>query len=216
MDEEDTGEFGINPQRIQTTTDFSSAPSSGVNMKQKQGHQSGSVLDGNPVVNLFLNPPRDRTCVSLLKRMGWRGEKCGLKMRLAMIISIRDKLIQIIASGALKKKNAAQDSDPSVKVYNCSMGPIEFERPKHDEENSSDSCSSVTSIRFDLDDFEILTHMPKVNRFGLGYVGLMSDRDKGSSVGMHVNLFAPFEVADRKTNKKVYSFKKHYIFVLVF
>lgn len=67
MDAEDTGEFGINPQRIQTTTDFSAAPAT-------SGAQSS--VAGNPVVNLFLIPPKDRTCVSLLKRMGWRGEKC--------------------------------------------------------------------------------------------------------------------------------------------
>lgn len=174
MDEEDTGEFGINPQRIQTTSDFSA----GGGAAQKPGPTG--VLNGNPVVNLFLIPPKDRTCVSLLKRMGWRGERAS--------------------GGASKKKNK---KDSNVKVYNCSMGPIEFQRPDVADENSSDSCSSVTSIQFDLDDFEILTHLPKVNRFGLGYVGLMSDRDKGS-VGMHVNLFAPFEVADRKTNKKVF------------
>lgn len=109
---------------------------------------------------------------------------------------------------AARRNTSKKDktTDPNVKVYNCSMGPIEFQRPKVDEDDgnsSGDSCSSITSIRFDLDDFEIMTHMPKVNRFGLGYVGLMSDRDKGSSAGMHVNLFAPFEVADRKTNKKV-------------
>lgn len=82
MDEEDTGEFGINPQRIQTTTDFSATP-------KQQGQ--ASAVDGNPVVNLFLIPPKDRTCVSLLKRMGWRGEKCMLSY--INYKSISDKLM---------------------------------------------------------------------------------------------------------------------------
>lgn len=69
MDEEDCGEFGINPQRIQTTDDFTAGDAT------KAGRGGEDAAGANPMLNLFLMPARDRASVALLKRMGWRENK---------------------------------------------------------------------------------------------------------------------------------------------
>lgn len=80
MDDEDVGEFGIAPQRIQTTDDFtaegSSAGRSGNRKRPAMESAEGPIL-GTPVLNLFLKPAKDKASVSLLKKMGWR-ENQGL------------------------------------------------------------------------------------------------------------------------------------------
>lgn len=73
MDDEDVGDFGIAPQRIQTTDDFT-AESSNSNRKRSAIDTSvstGPIL-GTPVLNLFLKPAKDTASVSLLKKFGWR------------------------------------------------------------------------------------------------------------------------------------------------
>lgn len=81
-------------------------------------------------------------------------------------------------------------------MYNCNLGPIQkAEDSEDDDEDSSDSDSEIT---FAPDDYEPLVHAFKTNRFGLGYSGL----NKNPILQQHVNLFAPFEVLDKK-NKKV-------------
>lgn len=77
MDAEDQGEFGIAPQRIQTTEDFTAESSSSSNRKRPAeaaatASTDGGPIMGTPVLNLFLKPAKDKASVSLLKKMGWR------------------------------------------------------------------------------------------------------------------------------------------------
>lgn len=75
-----------------------------------------------------------------------------------------------------------------------------------DEEGDEGSTDSESEITFAPDDYEPMVHAFKTNRFGLGYTGL----NKNPILQQHVNLFAPFELLDKK-NKKVsflFSLKK--------
>lgn len=65
------------------------------------------------------------------------------------------------------------------------------------EETNSISDDSENEITFAPDDFEPIFGVIKLNRFGLGYIGLNKDL-----LQKHVNLFSNFEVLD-KNNKKV-------------
>lgn len=149
---------------------------------------------GTPVLQLFLKPAKDKASVSLLKKMGWR-EQQGIGSRLTK----REK-----------KKAADRYSKErgGTRVYNCDMGPlqkpdegIEDEEAEDGEENEeSESDNSDEEITFAPDDYEPFLHAFKTNRFGLGYEGL--NRSSGTVTQNHINLFAPFEILDKK-NKKV-------------
>ena len=78
MDEEDIGEFGIAPQRIQTTDDFTAEKSN--KNRKRVSEQSEGPIPGTPVLNLFLKPAKDKASVSLLKKMGWK-ENQGIGSR---------------------------------------------------------------------------------------------------------------------------------------
>lgn len=148
---------------------------------------------GTPVLQLFLKPAKDKASVSLLKKMGWR-EQQGIGSRLTK----REK--KKASERYLKERGGA-------KVYNCDMGPLQksvggFDDGEDNESEESESDDdSDEEITFAPDDYEPFLHAFKTNRFGLGYEGL--SKTSGSTVAQkHVNLFAPFEVLDRK-NKKV-------------
>lgn len=90
---------------------------------------------------------------------------------------------------------AAKESN-ELRVYNCNLGP--FQKDLFQSENDDSDSSSDDEITFAPDDYEPLVHKFKTNRFGLGYIGL----NKKPILQQNVNLFAPFEVLDKK-NKKV-------------
>lgn len=143
---------------------------------------------GTPVLQLFLKPAKDKASVSLLKKMGWR-EQQGIGSRLTK----REK--KKAADRYLKERG---DS----KVYNCDMGPLQKLEGTDDDETDEESGSddSDEEITFAPDDYEPFLHAFKTNRFGLGYEGL--NKTSSTVPSQHVNLFAPFEILDRK-NKKV-------------
>lgn len=72
MDDEDVGEFGIAPQRIQTTDDFTADSKTNRKRQGPSLSQPDGPILGTPVLNLFLKPAKDKASVSLLKKMGWR------------------------------------------------------------------------------------------------------------------------------------------------
>lgn len=147
---------------------------------------------GTPVLQLFLKPAKDKASVSLLKKMGWR-EQQGIGSRLTK----REK--KKAGERYLKERGGS-------KVYNCDLGPLQKNvesiddgDQEDDEEESDESDDSDEEITFAPDDYEAFLHAFKTNRFGLGYEGL--NKTSGGSQ-KHVNLFAPFEILDKK-NKKV-------------
>lgn len=141
---------------------------------------------GTPVLQLFLKPAKDKASVSLLKKMGWR-EQQGIGSRLTK----REK----------KKANERYLKERvDSKVYNCDMGPLQKPAEESDEDEESGSDDSDEEITFAPDDYEPFLHAFKTNRFGLGYEGL--NKSSSTVQSQHINLFAPFEILDRK-NKKV-------------
>ncbi|KAG4070149.1 hypothetical protein HA402_013392 [Bradysia odoriphaga] len=192
MDDEDMGEFGIAPQRIQTTEDFTAKGPEKDNRKRPALRDDGPVL-GTPVLQLFLKPAKDKASVSLLKKMGWR-ENQGIGSRLTR----RDK--KKAAERYFKERSGS-------KVYNCDMGPLQKPHEDSDDDvvendddnEDSESDDSSEEITFAPDDYEPFLHAFKTNRFGLGYEGL--SKSTGSVAQKHINLFAPFEVLDRKNKK---------------
>lgn len=191
MDDEDMGEFGIAPQRIQTTEDFTAKAPDKDNRKRPALRDDGPVL-GTPVLQLFLKPAKDKASVSLLKKMGWR-EQQGIGSR----VTKREK--KKAAERYLKERGGA-------KVYNCDMGPLQKpdertdDREDEDDESETETDDSDEEITFAPDDYEPFLHAFKTNRFGLGYEGL--NKTSGTGTQKHINLFAPFEILDKK-NKKV-------------
>ncbi len=136
--------------------------------------------------------------------MGWR-EQQGIGSRLTK----RDK--RKAAERYLKERGG-------TKVYNCDMGPLQKpelviddddeDDVEDNDDGESESDDSDEEITFAPDDYEPFLHAFKTNRFGLGYEGL--NKTSSSAAQKHINLFAPFEVLDRK-NKKV----PHSVYIVI-
>lgn len=193
MDEEDTGEFGIAPQRIQTTEDFRSSD----NVKQKKrklpSAQDGPI-PGVPVLHLVLESCRDKAAVRLLKRMQGKHEETSSSVN----------------KPKEPEPEPAQEPEPSSesgenaneKIYKCDMGPM----GRNDGEPDDDS--DVDDVVFEDDEFDALVNLFKDDRFGLNYVGLEKG-DFFTTVGAeapvqqkHFTLFPTFSMVDQH-NKKV-------------
>lgn len=185
MDEEDLGEFGIAPQRVQTREDFSR---SGTDQSRKRKFEKVSTgpIPGLPVLETLLAPTRDKIAVRIFKTMGWKdGQGVGARL-------------------TRKEKKRARERNVKemyvMKKYGCDMGP--FAKPQSesiDGDNDSDSDLSDYEITFAPDDFDPFVISVKENTFGLGYSGLNRDPVLKQSI----NLFDTLEVVDRKTNKKL-------------
>lgn len=190
MDEEDVGEFGIAPQRIQTTDDYGPAEGQAKN-KRKLGSSKGPI-PGVPVLELVLESFRDRAAVRLLKRMD---EKYA-KNYLNKLKQKREAAENRTEPEADKKpenvndmeKNdekediemveeptdgAADNNDEPKRVYQCDMGPIaRLPAPDVDSDSDDDSIVDGTDLVFDEDEFDAMFRNMKIDRFGLSYVGL--------------------------------------------
>lgn len=217
MDDEDVGEFGIAPQRIQTMEDF--APNSESvseqvlsRNKRKLPTVGDGPIPGVPVLHLVLESCRDKAAVRLLKRMDPKLERDLLKRREA-----RQKLKMIEAANETAASDEAEPSadaaDPAdgAKVYQCDMGPFQ-RRPAGGASDSDDSDDDDDTLNFEdleigADDYGVFAQEPKDNRFGLEYVGLSKSSVLGASSDgsqrKHFSLFpSSFEMVD-KNNKRL-------------
>lgn len=178
MDDEDLGEFGIAPQRLQTTEDFTSKSQAN---KRKFKQPSDGPIPGIPVLHQLLEPARENIAIRLLKKMGWKeGQGVGARMT------------------RKEKKQAEKRNEKELyvmKMYGCEMTGNEAKKIQSDDDSDD---SDIENITFAPDDFEPFVLALKENTFGLGYVGL----SKEPVLQQHVNLFSPFEVLD-KNNKKL-------------
>lgn len=177
MDEEDMGEFGIAPHKIQTKEDFATD-----SKKRKREKPSDGPIPGEPVLQNLLKPVRDKAAVRILKSMGWKDNQ-GIGSR----VTYREK------------KNINERNQQEVyiqKKYGCDMGPeaVAQEQADSDEEDLSDD-----EITFAPDDFDPFIANIKINTFGLGYSGLQPSSTNATS--QHINLFQSFEVVDRNNKK---------------
>ncbi|XP_031629990.1 G patch domain-containing protein 1 homolog [Contarinia nasturtii] len=169
MDDEDMSEFGIAPQRIQTTKDFGPSENRERNKRKLQSDLTQGPIPGVPVLELVLESCHDKAAVRLLKQM--------------------DKRYAVVLAAKAKKSKKRYPEDDTMtsnqqveseetaeqeKVYKCDMGPMR--RPTSDTETGSSDSDDDEELVFDKDEFDSMFETFKTNRFGLGYKGL----DKGN------------------------------------
>lgn len=177
MDDEDLGEFGIAPQRLQAKEDFSK------DRKRKLQQQSHGPIPGVPVLSQMLEPSKDKVAVRLLKKMGWKpGQGIGARQTRS------------------EKKTVKHRNDREMYVmqkYGCEVAPSTSK-----EMSDSSDDSEEEEVTFAPDDFEPFACALKSNTFGLGYTGLGGLKESAKGRSLHVNLFDGVELLD-KNNRKV-------------
>jgi len=83
MDDEDMGDFGIAPQKIQNAAKFRKEKD---DLDRKRKHipanlSSDALIPGEPVLDQFIKPAQETIGVGLLKKMGWKpGQGIGPKL----------------------------------------------------------------------------------------------------------------------------------------
>lgn len=165
MDEEDMGEFGIAPQRIQTTEDFAPAEGRSKNKRKLQLDSAQGPIPGAPVLELVLESCRDKAAVRLLKRMDKRyAAALSEKPKKQTIVEAEDEPME---SKEPDQSDEIAEAMSQEKVYKCDMGPMR--RPRSDSEGSG---SDDEELVFDEDEFDTIFENFKTNRFGLAYKGL--------------------------------------------
>ncbi|XP_049543826.1 G patch domain-containing protein 1 homolog [Anopheles darlingi] len=189
MDEEDLGEFGIAPQRVQTRDDFAHSSSNvgiaGFSQKRRLDTTIPTgPIPGQPVLRTLLEPAKEKTAVRMLKQMGWReGQGIGERQK----------------RGEKRRANERNTKEQYVmKMYGCAIPGhavqsnknVDVSLPLSDSDDGSDY-----DITFAPDDFDPLVVAIKDNTFGLGYNGL----DRVTAKGF--NLFDTLEVVDRNNKK---------------
>lgn len=181
MDEEDVGEFGIAPQRIQTTEDFGSSEGRQKNKRKLVANSEGPI-PGIPVLELVLESCHDKAAVRLLKRMDKRyaaalAEKTKKQTEPEPedeIMDAKDEVMESKETDEQTEETATEDVQEG-KVYKCDMGPMR--RPRSDSQDSESSSSDDDEeLVFDEDEYDSIFDNFKTNRFGLEYKGL----DKGN------------------------------------
>ncbi|XP_037068932.1 G patch domain-containing protein 1-like [Pollicipes pollicipes] len=146
MDDEDRGEHGIAPQRVQAKSDFQEAPTGGTKRRHPQFDEG--PIPGQPVLEQLIKPVRDTVGVRILKSMGWRpGQGIGPRV-----------------TRAEKKQQQ--------KVYGCARPPGADSAAAADSDSDSDSDAALREVLLAPDDSEAPLVRPKDDLFGLGYRGL--------------------------------------------
>ncbi|XP_053683768.1 G patch domain-containing protein 1 homolog [Sabethes cyaneus] len=176
MDDEDLGEFGIAPQRVQAKEDFAHC-SKGVKRSIAQINMAGPI-PGQPVLKSLLRPAKEKTAVCILKKMGWReGQGIGDRQ-----------------SRTAKKKTRERNKKEEyvMKMYGCALPTVNTES---NSSTDSESDFSDYEVTFAPDDFDPLVAAIKQNTFGLGYCGLQREAASG------FNLFDTLEVVDQNNKK---------------
>lgn len=166
MDDEDVGEFGIAPQRIQTTEDFAPRDEKQSKPKRKlEQRQSSGPIPGVPVLELVLESCRDKAAVRLLKRM-------DTKYATKFLTKSKEKPKIIEKEQEQHEEHDSIDLEATTqdKIYKCDMGPIQ--RNNNENISSDDSDSDDSNLIFDEDEFDTIFKSMKIDRFGLNYRGL--------------------------------------------
>lgn len=178
MDEEDVGEFGIAPQRIQTTEDFGSSEGRPKN-KRKLAPISEGPIPGVPVLELVLESCRDKAAVRLLKRMDKRYAAALAEKTKKQAAPVKEPEPEPEADQVMESQEAdvpAEETEQG-KVYKCDMGPMwRPQNSNQDSEVSSSDDDDDEELVFDEDELDSIFDNFKTNRFGLDYKGL----DKGN------------------------------------
>ncbi|XP_075161470.1 G patch domain-containing protein 1 homolog [Haematobia irritans] len=195
MDDEDLGEFGINPKGLQIHEDFTGAETSSEHRKRKFLQADLKPIPGEPVLQQLLKPVKDKIAVRILKSWGWRpGQGVGPRQ-------------------TRKEKKMAKERNKRelylMEKYGCDLpsSSKSLDTEEEDEDSDEDSENEVT---FAPEDFEAIPYTRKTDHYGLGYTplsrqsvlgGISQTSSLQSSEG-HINLFKPLE-AIGKNNQKI-------------
>ncbi|XP_039965122.1 G patch domain-containing protein 1 homolog [Bactrocera tryoni] len=200
MDDEDRGEFGIAPQRLQTRAEYTSFEPE-LNRKRKLMTTHSGPIPGKPVLEQLIVPNNVKISERILKSMGWRpGQGIGPRQT------------------RKEKKSARSRNQREMYVmqqYGYQPNASATKSPEHSDDAGGETESSdeeTDKITFAPDDYEPYVCLAKKDRFGLGYRGSLSrDPVLSNAQGVvasdrHINLFEPALEAVGKNNKKI-SFK---------
>lgn len=144
MDEEDLGQFGIAPQRIQVRDDFVDFTEQRKRVREPPRMHQGPIPGSPPLKNIF-KPVSQSIGVKLLNKMGWRqGQGIGERVK--------------------REKPKQAQEQPGVKVYSCALPPSTESSDEEDEFSADHSFAPA-----DVDD---VLYVPKDNQHGIGYVPL--------------------------------------------
>lgn len=200
MDDEDRGEFGIAPQRIQTRAEYASFEPEISRRRKFMATHSGPI-PGKPVLEQLIVPHNVKIGERILKSMGWRpGQGIGPRQ------SRSEKKIARIRNR--REKYVMQQYGYQPKATS-SKSPEDSDDVGGDSESSDEETNKIT---FAPDDYEPYVCTAKKDRFGLGYRGslsrdpVLSDTKGAASSNRHINFFEPALEAIGKNNKKI-SFK---------
>lgn len=171
MDDEDIGEYGIAPQRIQTTDDFTE--SNKRSTQKRKPENSLGPIPGVPVLELVLESCRDKAAIRLLKRMDSKYAKklMGRTEDTKNIMEVINE--ELNQSGNIAENEICDDGKDELqpKVYQCDLGPIQrLNRCEHNSD--SDSDIEIDQLIADSGEFATVLDNMKTNRFGLDYSGL--------------------------------------------
>lgn len=145
MDEEDLGEFGIAPQKIQVREDFVDFSEQRKRLRDPPRMNQGPIPGSPPLKNLF-KPVSQSIGIKLLNQMGWRqGQGIGEHVKRA-------------------KPKQRPEAPAVAKVYGCALPPGSQSSDEDDE-----LAAQHTFAPADVDD---VLYVPKNNQHGIGYVPL--------------------------------------------
>lgn len=145
MDEEDLGEFGIAPQKIQVREDFVDFSEQRKRLRDPPRMNQGPIPGSPPLKNLF-KPVSQSIGIKLLNQMGWRqGQGIGEHIKRA-------------------KPKQQPEAPAGAKVYGCALPPGTQSSDEEDE-----LAAQHTFAPADVDD---VLYVPKNNQHGIGYVPL--------------------------------------------
>ncbi|XP_067643524.1 G patch domain-containing protein 1 homolog [Eurosta solidaginis] len=192
MDDEDRGEFGIAPQRLQTRSEYATfepEPS----RKRKLMIPSVGPIPGQPVLEQLFTPRDLKIGERILKSMGWRvGQGIGPRQ------TRKEK--QIARARNRREMYVMQQ-------YGYQPNTPIPQSPGHSDDADGEVESSdeeMDKLTFAPDDYEPYVCAAKKDRFGLGYKGSLSrDPVLSAASSRHINLFEPSVEALGKNNKKI-------------
>ncbi|XP_054736155.1 G patch domain-containing protein 1 homolog [Anastrepha obliqua] len=200
MDDEDRGEFGIAPQRLQTRSEYTSFEPEESKKRKLMAPSSGSI-PGKPVLEQLLAPRNIKIGERILKSMGWRpGQGIGPRQTLKekkMTRSRNHREMYVMKQYGYQPKAPISES-------------LGHSDDAGGEEESSDE--ELDKITFAPDDYEPYVCIAKKDRFGVNYQGglsrdaVLSNAPAAATSNRHINLFEPALEAMGKNNKKI-SFK---------
>ena len=169
MDAEDLGDFGIAPQGLKTSAQFSKVKPEEVRKRKREELSEATAIPGEPVeLDELFRPVTETVGVNLLKGMGWRqGQGIGPR---------------------LSSKQKARQAEANKRMFGCPLPASQQDKTESDEDDEGVD-PKYRAFLFAPDDVPQFLANPKNNLFGIGYSGLEKPAMFGGSGAGHINLF---------------------------